>query len=106
MTHPLIFVDLIETPPIPREAFFASHPGEDAGDIADSYREYVKNYQPWHSVVRSGDNQEPLFRSTERYFNREDADHAIQLAFGNNSNVYLRETEQGDKLLRLATPAQ
>jgi hypothetical protein len=104
MADSLIDVDLIETPPISREEFFAAHFGDDVGDIARSYREYIKRYQPWHSLVKSGGNQEPLFESTERYFNRDDAVHAIELAFGGNSNVYLREAEHGDVELRLANP--
>jgi hypothetical protein len=105
MADSLIFVDLIETPPIPRELYFANHPGEDAEALADSYRAYLQHYQPWHSLVKSGDNQKPLFKSTERYFNRDDAVHAIELGFAGNSNVYLREAEHGNVALRLANPS-
>jgi hypothetical protein len=62
-------------------------------------------WQPWHIIIRSGDNQAVLFRSSERYTNRQDAIDAAILAFGDNSNVYLREAEHGNALLRRAFPA-
>lgn len=102
-TPPLIWVDLIEDEPISREGFFHAHPGEDISDIAIAYAKYRDGFQPWRSLIKSGDNEEPLFRSTERYFNKADAIHAIQLAFGPETDVYLRQHEQGNQVLRLAT---
>lgn len=47
-------------------------------------------WQPWSVMVRSGDNHHVLFRSSERYTNEEDAVRAAEIAFGMNSNVWLR----------------
>lgn len=80
---PLIFVDLVHTPePV-------IHTGG--------------RWQPWRIVIRSGDNFAPLFKSTESYTNQDDAKHAIDLAFGPGSNVYLRQSEQGDQVIRWAS---
>lgn len=62
--------------------------------------------QPWRSVVKSGDNEEVLFVSSESYHNRADALHAIDLAFGTQANVYRRESEHGNFELRLAKDYQ
>lgn len=83
MSNPLIYVDLQYTP---------------KPDGFDGHR-----WQPWSIMVCSGDNHEALFRSTERYTNRADAVHAAQIAFGAQSNVYLREHEKGNVELRLAS---
>lgn len=48
---------------------------------------------------------EPGDVGTERYLHRADAIHAAELAFGSGSNVYLRESEHGNVLLRLANDA-
>jgi uncharacterized protein YegP (UPF0339 family) len=104
---PLIFVDLIEDAPKSKSAFAAEdYSGEDVYQLDEHYQHYLDTqFQPWRVLIKSGDNHKPLFRSTERYFNREDAIHAIQLAFGSGSDVYLREAEHGDVELRLASPA-
>lgn len=81
----LIYVDLIETP----------EPTDYDGP----------RWQPWGILVRSGDNNKPLFKTTEAYTNREDAIRAAEIAFGRGSNVYLREAEHGNVLLRLASDA-
>lgn len=83
MPNPLIFVDLQFTP----------EPADHDGST---------RWQPWSILIRSGDNNEPLFRSTESYTNRGDAVHAIGLAFGPGSNVYLRQSEQGNQPIRMA----
>ncbi len=98
MSAPLIFVDLIKSELAPREKFPTA--------TDEQYREMVDHFQPWRLLVVSGDNHEPLFRSTESYFNRADAIHAAELAFGSGSNVYLREAECGNVLLRLAVQAE
>jgi hypothetical protein len=87
---PLIYVDLAYTP-------FVESPLKGHGP--DPAR-----HQPWRLLIKSGDNQKPLFRSTESYFNRDDAIHAAELAFGSGSNVYLREAEHGNRVLRMAVP--
>lgn len=81
---PLIYVDLEHTPK------------------PDDYE--GPRWQGWRTLVKSGDNEEPLFVSSEAYINRGDAIHAAGLAFGDHSNVYLRESEHGNALLRLARP--
>lgn len=91
-----IFVDLIKSHPAPREKFPSM--------TDERYRELVERYQPWRLLILSGDNHEPMFRSTERYFNRADALHAAELAFGAGSTVYLREAGYRDVPLRVATP--
>jgi len=61
-------------------------------------------WQPWRVLVLSGDNFKPLFKGSERWTNKEDAFDAIHLAFGDESNVYLRQEEHGNIQLRLARP--
>jgi len=100
---PLVYVDLIKEPPKTYGQFVAAHPARRfAAGAGAAYRTYIDNFQPWRVLIRSGDNYEPLFRSTERYFNEADARHAIELAFGPGSNVYLRQAEHGNVELRLA----
>lgn len=99
MSAPLIYVDLVKRHLAPREKFPSM--------TDEQYRELVDRFQPWSLLIVSGDNHEPLFRSTERYLHRADAIHAAEFAFGSGSNVYLREAEHGNVVLRLAvsTPA-
>jgi hypothetical protein len=105
---PLVYVDLIEDEPKTIEEFWEKWPAEvDDSPEATSLREevyktYLKRFQPWRLLILSGGNYEPLFRSTESYFNREDARYAAELAFGNGTNVYLREHEKGNQILRMA----
>lgn len=100
----LIYVDLLHTPPLSERAFDEIHARAlMAAELDDNYQRYLATYQPWRLLVISGDNQKPLFRSTERYFNRADAINAADKAFGRGSNVYLREAEHGNVLLRLAS---
>lgn len=80
----LIYVDLLYT----------EEPADRPRDAA--------RWQPWRTIVRSGDNMRALFRSSEAYTNRQDCIDAAQLAFGDDANVYLRETEHGNVELRLA----
>lgn len=60
--------------------------------------------QRWYWVALSGDNFRVLARSSERYTNRNDAVKAIHLLFGDHVNVYLRQSEQGNQVLRMAIP--
>lgn len=99
---PLIYVDLIKDQPLPREEYVPDHRVETKGEWDAAYRQYVERFQPFRLLVKSGDNQEPLFRSTEAYFNKADAIHAAHLAFGSGSNVYLRQHEKGNQNLRMA----
>lgn len=98
---PLIYVVLIEDRMLTMEEFIATG----AVITKAKYQSYAENFQPWRLLVKSGDNHKDLFRSTESYFNEADARHAAHIAFGPNSNVYLRHAEQGDEQLRLATAA-
>lgn len=100
--NPLIFCDLIEEKPRPRETFMVDSYLSDQ-IIDQEYADYLEHFQPWRILILSGDNHKELFRSTERYFNKADAEHAIDIAFANKSNVYLRQAETGDIELRLAT---
>lgn len=103
-TPPLIYVDLIEDAPKSKSAFAADdYSGEDVYHLDEHYQEYLDTkFQPFRVLVKSGGNQAALFRSTERYFNKADAIHAIELAFGDQSNVYLRQHETGNQVLRMA----
>jgi hypothetical protein len=107
MTATLIYCDLIEEQPMELNEFRVH--SIDAGatwpvrDLEVEYAKYLEAFQPWRILVLSADNHEALFRSTERYFNEADARHAAEIAFGTNSNVYLRQAEHGNVQLRLAT---
>jgi len=57
-------------------------------------------WQPWRAVVLAEGNHEPMFKGTERWTNRGDAQSAIRLAFGPDTIVYLREAGRGNELLR------
>ena len=103
--NPTIYVDLIEERPLEREqwlsrAGFAVDTDPPTADAA--YEEYLDNFQPWRLLVKSGDNHRALFRSTERYYNEADARHAAEVAFGAQSNVFLRRAEHGNETLRVA----
>jgi hypothetical protein len=84
---PLIYVDLIEV----REP--------KARKLLGPVR---TRWQPWRVSILSGNNMRRLFRGSERWTNRQDALDAIALAFGGGSNVYLREAEHGNQVLRMA----
>lgn len=99
---PLIYVDLIEEKPKSIETRPSWYPEGEKRQA--EYQKYLDGFQPWRIAIKSGDNRKALFRSTERYFNKADALHAIQLAFGTGSNVYLRQKEHGDVPLRMAVP--
>lgn len=98
----LVYVDLIKETPDTLDRFTEAHPGTDGELVESLYRKYLAGFQPYRVLIKSGDNEEPLFRSTERYFNRGDAVNAIRIGFDNHSNVYLREAEVGNQELRLA----
>lgn len=57
-------------------------------------------WQPWSAIIKSAGNMEPLFRSTERWTNRQDAIDTITLAHSAATTVFLREAEHGNVLLR------
>lgn len=59
-------------------------------------------WQPWRVLILSGDNHKRLFRGTERWTNKAEALDAIELAFGSSTNVYLREAEKSNVLVRMA----
>lgn len=98
---PLIWVDLIEIKPLTSEQYADRYRG--FTDTPARYREYRGTFQPWRLLIKSGDNEKRMFRSTERYFNRADAIHAAERCFGPGSNVYLREAGVGNRVLRAAT---
>jgi len=101
--QPLIYVDLIKEVPLHQDSFAKLNELDETSEgFQDSYRAYRLAFQPWRLVVKSGGNQKVLFRSTERYFNEADARHAADIAFGPQSNVYLRQAEHRNVALRLA----
>lgn len=100
--HPLIFVDIIREEPLPQDEWELDEVFEPNEDIDGAYRAYRLAFEPWRVLVRSGDNQEPLFRSTERYGEERTALHAAEIAFGQRSDVYLRQKGRGSVALRLA----
>lgn len=102
----LVWVDLVKMEPKGSDEYFSAHHPHSGftEEYAQSlYKRYLDKFQPWRVTVKSGDNQKPLFRSSERYYNRSDAVHAIELAFGCDANVYRREAEHGNEPLRLAS---
>jgi hypothetical protein len=58
--------------------------------------------QRWYWIALNGNNMRRLARSSETYTNRQDALDAVTELFGTESNVYKREAEMGNQLLRLA----
>lgn len=60
----------------------------------------VKRHQPWRFFVKSGDNWKTLAISSERYTNKQDALDAIELLFGPDTVVSLRESKIPDNGLR------
>lgn len=102
----LIWVDLVRDEPLSAEDWHAKYDasfGEIAEDDDPEHRQYLDRFQPWRLLIKSGDNEKVLFKSTESYFNKADAEHAAQIGFGRGSNVYLRESEHGNVELRLAS---
>lgn len=96
----LIYVDLVRDEPMTFEEFAIEW---DNDGVQVAYRTYRDRFQPWRLLIKSGLNQEPLFKSTESYFNKADAEHAARIAFASGSDVYLRQAEHGNELLRLAS---
>ena len=70
--------------------------------VRSSSRWPARRPQRWQWTARAAANGRVLAVSSERYTNAGDAEHAAELLFGADSNVYLREAEQGNRLLRLA----
>lgn len=104
---PLIYADLIEEHPLHFDSWcetegFTSISQVDLPKVEGSYRAYRIAFQPFRVLIKSGDNNRTLFRSSERYFNKADAIHAAEIVLGSRSNVYLRQREHGNELLRLA----
>ncbi len=98
-----IFVDLHRDEPKTYGQWVSATflPGEVFDNGEERYAEYRAKFQPWRLLIKSGDNHEALFKSTESYHNKVDAIHAAELAFGANSNVWLRESEHESRALRL-----
>lgn len=59
--------------------------------------------QHWRWRATNGNNHRVLAVSSEAYTNESDCLDAIQELFSNGTDVYLRQTEQGDQQLRLAS---
>jgi uncharacterized protein YegP (UPF0339 family) len=96
-----IYVNVVRAEPQTRGEWAADHPYVDVDDNRLAYRKYLDNFQAWHWMAKSS-NGEVLAVSSERYFNRADCVHAIDLLFGARSHVYRRESNQGNVLLRYA----
>jgi hypothetical protein len=72
-------------------------------DVKQSRRRWpLKRPQRFYWVALNGNNMRRLARSSETYTNRQDALDAVTELFGTESNVYKREAEMGNQLLRLA----
>jgi uncharacterized protein YegP (UPF0339 family) len=84
MDSALVFVDLYQSRP----------------------RKLLGRPQTWRWRALNGNNRRVLAASSEAYTNQADALAAIQQLFGTASNVYLRQHEEGNVELRLATPGQ
>jgi hypothetical protein len=64
----------------------------------------LRRQQPWYWIAKNAMNQKVLCRSSEHYTNQADALAAIGQVFGAETIVYLRQTEQGNQVLRLVDP--
>lgn len=89
MSNPVIYVDLGHTP---------------ESDEHKALGDDRPRWQGWSALILAAGNHEPLFKSTEKYTNRGDALNAVQLAFGPDSIVYLREADRGNVLVRHPEP--
>lgn len=58
--------------------------------------------QNWRWRAINGDNQKKMATSGEAYTNLSDCLDAVEQLFGASTNVYLRRSEHGDSVLRLA----
>lgn len=86
-----VFVDLIEMKPRKQR--------DDESN--EDYSAYIEtSFQPWRWVAKNAGNQKKLARSSERYFNREDALAAAEQVFSAATTVFKREAEMGNVLLR------
>lgn len=85
-----VYVDLIEVKPRKQRA----------GEGIDTYQLYLDHFQPWRWVAKNAANHKKLARSSERYFNREDALAAAEQLFSAATTVFKREAEMGNVLLR------
>lgn len=83
MANSLIFVDIYQ------------------GNINPFGRLTKKRPQRWRWRAVNGENYHVLATSSEAYTNEADCIAAIRTLFGSQSEVYLRQTEQGDQMLRL-----
>lgn len=72
----------------------------------DLMRSKLPRRQRWRWVAKSADNQRKLATSGEFYTNRQDCLDAIALVFAAISTVYLRQSEQGNQLVRMSTDNQ
>lgn len=79
----LVYVDLIRAPALVR---------------------LLGRQQPWRWRAVNAGNGRVLAVSSERYVNKSDCLAAIQELFGPDSNVYLRQLEHGNSVLRKAAP--
>lgn len=74
----------------------------------DVYRSEITRWRPfrnqlWRWRARNANNWKVMANSAEAYTNRQDCLDAIAQLFGSGTNVYLRESEQGNVALRMAT---
>lgn len=89
MNHPVVYVDLKYAPePKARKLLGRTRP----------------RWQPWSAIIMREGNFEDLFRSTENWTNKQDALDAVQLGFGPDTIVYLRQPEKGNEILRHPEP--
>lgn len=84
MPQPTVYVDLVQAPQNPL-AKLSGRP------------------QRWRWTALNGGNGRILAVSSEAYTNRNDCLAAIDQLFGTFSDVYLRSSQEGNQLLRLAS---
>lgn len=82
--YPLIYIDLYQSKP----------------------RKVFRRPQTWRWRALNAGNSRVLAVSSENYTNRDDAVSAVRQLFGSGSDVYLRQTETGNVMLRLANLPQ
>lgn len=66
-------------------------------------RKVFRRAQTWRWRALNAGNSRVLAVSSENYTNRDDCVAAVRQLFGSRSDVYLRQAETGNVMLRLAT---
>lgn len=69
-------------------------------------RKVFRRAQTWRWRALNARNSRVLGNSADAYTNKGDALAAVEQLFGAGTDVFLRQPEAGDVVLRLGTPAE